>query len=225
MRTKRGNEAGCEGARRPVSRVLSMPIKASPDLQGTVIPLGHALLRASRDQPGRRGERPLAHPSGMTPRDTTRRPYSVLLPVGFALPPPLPEARCALTAPFHPCPQAAPVARKRVRAVCFLWHFPWGRPRRPLTGTVPSWSPDFPPPHHPNRRCGADLAAATVRPSGERKLTPDRSCVKAGRQGGGVKAGRQAGLRQAGEDRPGLPGSPCSLRLQALWHFLGSGIS
>ncbi len=31
------------------------------------------------------------------------------------------------------------------RAVCFLWHFPWGRPRRPLAGTVFPWSPDFPP--------------------------------------------------------------------------------
>ena len=29
-------------------------------------------------------------------------------------------------------------------AVCFLWHFPWGRPRRVLPGTVPTWSPDFP---------------------------------------------------------------------------------
>ena len=33
------------------------------------------------------------------------------------------------------------------RAVCFLWHCPWGRPRRPLAGTVFPWSPDFPPPH------------------------------------------------------------------------------
>jgi hypothetical protein len=32
------------------------------------------------------------------------------------------------------------------QAVCFLWHFPWGRPRRPLAGTVFPWSPDFPPP-------------------------------------------------------------------------------
>ena len=32
------------------------------------------------------------------------RPYSVLLPVGFALPSPLPATRCALTAPFHPYP-------------------------------------------------------------------------------------------------------------------------
>jgi hypothetical protein len=31
-----------------------------------------------------------------------RCPYSVLLPVGFTMPPLLPVARCALTAPFHP---------------------------------------------------------------------------------------------------------------------------
>jgi hypothetical protein len=30
------------------------------------------------------------------------RPYSVLLPVGFAVPFLLPGPRCALTAPFHP---------------------------------------------------------------------------------------------------------------------------
>jgi hypothetical protein len=66
-------------------------------------------------------------------------------------------------APGGVCP-AAPVARGAVRscrtvsplpagcqaalarAVCFLWHFPWGRPRRPLTGTAFPWSPDFPLP-------------------------------------------------------------------------------
>ncbi len=36
-------------------------------------------------------------------RTSPRRSYSVLLPVGFAMPSPLPETRCALTAPFHPC--------------------------------------------------------------------------------------------------------------------------
>ena len=44
------------------------------------------------------------------PCDDARRrlavhPYSALLPVGFAVPPPLPEARWALTPPFHPCPK------------------------------------------------------------------------------------------------------------------------
>src|SRR3954452_9370648 len=59
------------------------------------------------------------------------RPYSVLLPVGFAVPLPLPEARCALTAPFHPCvfplPLSLPRKRGRVgwgNAVSSLWHFP-----------------------------------------------------------------------------------------------------
>ena len=99
------------------------------------IHLGRPLPDASRDLPGRRRGNP---PAGKTP---TCRPYLVLLPVGFTLPPPLPGARCALTAPFHPYP---PSPRLR-RAVCFLWHFPWGRPRRPLTGTVSPWSPDFPP--------------------------------------------------------------------------------
>ena len=79
-------------------------------------------------------------------------PYSVLLPVGFTLPPPLPGARCALAAPFRPCPRGA--SRHLTRAVCFLWHFPWGRPRRRLSGTVFPWSPDFP------------LSLARQRPSG-----------------------------------------------------------
>jgi hypothetical protein len=30
-------------------------------------------------------------------------------------------------------------------AVYFLWHFPSGHPGRALPGTVPRWSPDFPP--------------------------------------------------------------------------------
>ena len=47
-------------------------------------------------------------------------PYLVLLRVGFTLPPTLPPARCALTAPFHPYP--APTERRR--AVSFLWHWP-----------------------------------------------------------------------------------------------------
>jgi len=32
------------------------------------------------------------------------RPYSVLHPVGFTVPAPLPGPRCALAAPFRPCP-------------------------------------------------------------------------------------------------------------------------
>jgi hypothetical protein len=72
---------------------------------------------------------------GLLCQEAFRCPYSVLLPVGLAVPLMLPCARCALAAPFHPC----------LAAVCFLWRFPWGCPRRRLSGTVPPWSPDFPP--------------------------------------------------------------------------------
>ena len=76
-----------------------------------------------------------------------RRPYSVLLPAGLAMPPASPPARCALTAPFHPDPDAGEPGR----AVCFLWRYPWGRPRRTLSGAVFPWSPDFPLPQGSGR--------------------------------------------------------------------------
>ena len=113
---------------RPVSRVLyGLRLRANV----ATIPLGRGLRRTSCNQPGWSGRRPLHR------LPDARHPYSVLLPVGFALPSPLPETRCALAAPFHPY-RASP-------AVSFLWHFPWGRPRRPLAATVSPWSPDFPP--------------------------------------------------------------------------------
>jgi len=65
-----------------------------------------------------------------------------LLPVGFAVPFPLPETRCALTAPFHPCRAGTQHARRS--ALCGT--FPKGlRPRRTLSGTAYPRSPDFPP--------------------------------------------------------------------------------
>jgi hypothetical protein len=72
---------------RPLSRVLSW----------TVIPLGCASPRSSSDLPGSL--------MWATCAADMRRvlPYLVLLPVGFAVPRVLPPARCALTAPFHPC--------------------------------------------------------------------------------------------------------------------------
>jgi hypothetical protein len=45
--------------------------------------------------------------------EKTRRPYLVLLPMGFALPSVLPRARCALTAPFHPDPMQAEASARR----------------------------------------------------------------------------------------------------------------
>src|SRR5882724_3818353 len=69
------------------------------------------------------------------------RPYSVLLPVWFAMPVPLPEPRCALTAPFHPyCPLPLGVGGSGSISVALSL----GLPRRTLSGTVCRWSPDFP---------------------------------------------------------------------------------
>ena len=44
---------------------------------------------------------------------------------------------------FSPLPCQSPEGRWR--AVRSLWHFPWGRPRRTLSGTACQGSPDFPP--------------------------------------------------------------------------------
>src|SRR5680860_563348 len=62
------------------------------------IHLGRILRGASCNQPGQ-----LVWKQTWT-ISRPRYPYSVLLPVGFALPSLLPRTRCALTAPFHPYP-------------------------------------------------------------------------------------------------------------------------
>src|SRR6202167_832343 len=68
----------------------------------TAILLGRRLPGASSNLPGRRDPDTIPKLPRLRAK-TPRRPYSVLLPVGFAVPPALPLARCALTAPFHPC--------------------------------------------------------------------------------------------------------------------------
>jgi len=86
--------------RQTVCKPGSVPART----RGMAIHLGRPSPDASRDQPGR----PARKPACPRPRPETRRPYSVLLPVGFAVPATLPPPRCALTAPFHPCPPAGP---------------------------------------------------------------------------------------------------------------------
>ena len=120
-------------ARGSVSQVLS---GVSPPVDGHSSTTG---VTAGLQQPTR-----TTGPVPALSRQTaTRRPYSVLLPVGFTLPLLLPVARCALTAPFQPCRRHYP--KVLAPAVSSLWHCPWGCPRRALPGTVVPWSPDFPP--------------------------------------------------------------------------------
>ena len=92
---------GCEPGelRQTVYKPGSVPRSGE---RATTIPLGRSLPSASRDRPGRQLENQLACRE-RSPQHT-RRPYLVLLRVGFTLPISLPRSRGALTAPFHPCP-------------------------------------------------------------------------------------------------------------------------
>ena len=74
----------------PVSRILS-PGKPRMDDHSSCHPVAGAALAANPDLLGQK-----------QPRLAARGPYLALLPVGLAVPPPLPEARWALTPPFHP---------------------------------------------------------------------------------------------------------------------------
>src|SRR3954452_13757597 len=104
-------------------------------------------------------------------RKSRCRPYSVLLPVGFAVPFPLPETRCALTAPFHPCLGNT----QRAAAVCSLWHCPWGCPRRMLSGTVCPGARTFLSGHL------SVIAGAAVQPTDGIGMGRDEGYVKTGR--------------------------------------------
>jgi hypothetical protein len=78
----------------------SVPPSAKMTVAVMAIPLGRPSPNASCDRPERRRE---GSPGTIGSLRNACRSYLVLLPVGFSLPPPLPAARCALTAPFHPC--------------------------------------------------------------------------------------------------------------------------
>ena len=149
------------------------------------IHLGPRLPAASCSPPGKRaGDGPGANPCF---------PYLTLLPVGLAVPPPLPGARWALTPPFHPCRATL----EGTAADCSLWRFPWGCPRRALPGTVSPWSPDFPHLARPSR--------AEARPSSRphRSASPFRPAAQAGRSESGrcavPRSGGRDGLAPAGQ--------------------------
>src|SRR5688572_1082804 len=67
-------------------------------------------------------------------------PYLALLRAGFCLPPMLPPARCALTAPFHPCLPGCP----DIGGV-FSVPLSFGSPRPGVTRRTALRSSDFPP--------------------------------------------------------------------------------
>src|SRR5262245_53398876 len=122
-------------AGKPNSVTLRLAAASRRDsLRATPIPLGRRLLAGSSDLPGGLGRAALVTP-----------PYLALLRAGFCLPPTLPPARCALTAPFHPYLSTHPYGASR-RAVCFLCHCPSGHPARALPGALPFGVRTFLPP-------------------------------------------------------------------------------
>ena len=119
---------------RPVSRVLSR----------TVIPLGASSPIRSSNLPGGTAGRSMASLFGLAPGGVCRAG-------------PLPDSRCALTAPFHPCPHSAlpfgeagtldrtfvRQAPRRTAGGIFLLHFPSARAAQALPGTVPCGARTF----------------------------------------------------------------------------------
>ncbi len=100
---------------RPISRVLSW----------TVIPLGASSPIRSSSLPGDIAGHDIVSLFGLAPGGVCRAG-------------PLPDSRCALTAPFHPCRPA-----RAVLGGIFLLHFPSARAAQALPGTVPCGARTF----------------------------------------------------------------------------------
>ena len=84
-------------------------------------------------------------------RATRLPPYSTLLQAGFTLPPVLPPARCALTAPFHPY-------RARRRGGVFSVALSMGSRPPGVTWRPALWSPDCPLCNHSDRLADSRVA-------------------------------------------------------------------
>ena len=103
--------------RRPASESLPLQKRKSPP-QRAVSRILSAFARAAFQRRRQRRDDHSSSPAitGGIKRPTRRLrtgrpiapPYLALLRAGFCLPPMLPPARCALTAPFHPYPSARP---------------------------------------------------------------------------------------------------------------------
>ena len=117
---------------RPVSRVLSGVASA------TAIHLGRRSRNASCNQPGWRVRKPTWHRAAN--RSCLATPIWSCSRWGLPC-----HACCQARGALLPHPFTLARDACALRAVCFLWHFPWGCPRRPLAATVLPWSPDFPP--------------------------------------------------------------------------------
>ncbi len=120
----------------PVSRVLDGMRIVTP-AHVTAIPLGRRLPGASSNQPGRQD--PDTDPGAAS---SAAPPLFGLAPGGVC------RAAGVAAGAVRSYRTVSPLLQlktQRAAAVCSLWHFPWARARRMLSGTVGPWSPDFPP--------------------------------------------------------------------------------
>jgi len=108
--------------------------------EATIIPLAPPSLTGSSGLPGSFERAVLV-----------ALPYLALLRAGFSLPPVLPRARCALTAPFHHCP---PEPRRAKAGCVFSVPLSFGLPRPGVTRRTALWSSDFPSASAPEGREG-----------------------------------------------------------------------
>jgi hypothetical protein len=119
-------QAKCQPACKPGS------VRRCPKARPTTIHLGRPSPDASSNQPGRR--------LGNLPGEGIPAPPLFGLAPGGVY-----RAAGVAAGAVRSYRTLSPLPARRP-AVCFLWHFPWGRPRRALPGTVSPWSPDFPLP-------------------------------------------------------------------------------
>ena len=130
----------------------------------TAIHLERLSPDASRDRPGRLAWKGLDPcPKAKDPR----RPFLVLLPVGFTVPSPLPDTRWALTPPFHPCRATTAEAAKAGGLLSVALSL--GSPPPGVTRHRSSMEPGLSSP--PLFR---DLGEAAVRPAGWTEVTLPR---------------------------------------------------
>src|SRR5438045_7787693 len=117
------------------------------------ISLGPRLLAASSDLPA---DGPTEQARWAFRRGPRLSAYLVLLPVGFAVPPVSPRARCALTAPFHPYQaHGQAVGFRRYLSVALSV----GLPRLGVTKHRVLCSSDFP---HPSRQAQGAITSPTA---------------------------------------------------------------
>ena len=194
---------------RAVSRILSPVGSALRPRRGvTAIPLARPSLAGSSDRPGGMGRAALVTP-----------PYLVLLRAGFCLPPALPRARCALTAPFHHYPSTRPRLSARPRSGRYV--FCATVLQVTLTGRYPAHCPaefglsSLPPAARtpraerlPSGPTAAELSKSVRNPVPAGCCTARASCTGCCAASRSLRPSSRCSTRSRAASRPGTPVRP-----------------